>query len=42
MGNSNKALVDFPDGPVFKNPPANTGVVGSISGPEKFHMLQRN
>ena len=42
MGNSNKALMDFPYGPVVKNPPANTGVVGSIPDPEKFHMLQSN
>lgn len=26
-------LLDFPEGPVVKSPPANPGDVGSISGP---------
>ena len=29
---------DFPGGPVHRNPPANTGDTGSISGPGRFHM----
>ena len=29
---------DFPGGPVVKNPPANAGDMGSISGPERFHL----
>ena len=32
----------FPGGPVVKNPPANAGDMGSVSGPERFHMLQSN
>ena len=28
---------DFPGGPVVKNPPANTGHAGSVSGPRRFH-----
>ena len=31
---------DFPGGTVDKNPPANAGDTGSISGPGRFHMLQ--
>ena len=31
---------DFPGGPVVKNPPANTGDMGLISGLGRFHMLQ--
>ena len=30
---------DFPGGPVFKNPPANTGDMGSIPGQGELHML---
>ena len=30
----------FPGGTVVKNPPANTGDIGSSSGPGRFHMLQ--
>ena len=41
MGNSNKAFVDFPDGPVVKNPPANTGEVGPIPGPGRFHVSEQ-
>ena len=33
---------DFPGGPVVKNPPANAGDMGSIPGPERFHMLWGN
>ena len=29
---------DFPDGPVVKNLPCNAGDMGSIPGPERFHM----
>ena len=35
-----KPLWDFPGGPVVKNPPANAGDVGSISGQGRFHMLR--
>ena len=31
--------LDFPDGPVVKNLPANAGDTGSIPGPGRFHML---
>ena len=31
-----------PGGTVDKNPPANTGDMGSIPGPERFHILQGN
>ena len=30
--------MDFPDGPVVKNPHANAVDTGMISGPERFHM----
>ena len=33
---------DFPGGAVVKNPPANAGGTGSIPGPGRSHMLQRN
>ena len=33
---------DFPGGPVVRIPPANTGDMGSIPGPGRFHMLQGN
>ena len=33
---------DFPDGPVVKNLPANAEDMGSIPGPEMFHMLWGN
>ena len=35
----NKAIGDLPGGPVVKNPPANAGNTGLISGPGSFHML---
>ena len=37
-----KKIQDFPGGPVVKNLPANAGDMGSIPGPERFHMLQGN
>ena len=30
--------MDFPGGAVNKNPSANAGDIGSISGPGRFHM----
>ena len=33
---------DFPGGTVDKNLPSNAGDMGSIPGPERFHMLQNN
>ena len=33
-----KEKQDLPDGPVVKNLPANTGQVGSTSGPRRSHM----
>ena len=38
----NKTRKDFPGGAVVKNPPANTGDMGSIPGPGKSHMPQNN
>ena len=35
-------LRDFPGGAMDKNPPANTGDIGSIPGPGRFHMLGSN
>ena len=37
-----KYLLDFPDGPVIKNPPANAGDGGLIPGLGRSHMLQNN
>ena len=34
----NICKLDFPSGPVVKNPLANAGDTGSIPGPERFHM----
>ena len=34
--------MDFPDGTVDKNPPANAGDTDSIPSPGRFHMLQGN
>ena len=31
---------DFPGGLAVKNPPADAGDIGSIPGPERFHMLR--
>ena len=33
---------DFLGGAVDRNPPANARDMGSIPGPERFHMLQSN
>ena len=33
---------DIPVGTVVKNLPASAGDIGSISGPERFHMSQSN
>ena len=37
-----KATVDFPDGAVVKNPPANAGDTSSMPGPGRSHMLWSN
>ena len=37
-----KRNADFPGGSVVKNPPANAGDTGSISGPERFHVPWNN
>ena len=34
--------VDFPGGTADKNLPANAADMGSISGPERFHIPQSN
>ena len=34
--------MDFPGGPVVKNPPVNAENMGSIPGPGRFHMLRGN
>ena len=33
-------FMDYPDGPVVKNPPANAGDMGSIPGLERYHIPQ--
>ena len=33
-----KLIMDFPGGPVVKNPPANAGETGLILGPGRSHM----
>ena len=33
-------ILDFPGGPVVKNPPANAGDTGSVAGPGRFRMLE--
>ena len=33
---------DFPGGSAVKNPPANAGDTGSITGPGRSHMLRSN
>ena len=38
----NTGILDFPGGPVLKNPPANAGNTGAISGPRRFHIPQSN
>ena len=42
QGKQPEVLEDFPGGRVVKNLPANTGDVGSIPGPGRFHMLWSN
>ena len=37
-----KPFGGFPGGTVVKNPPANAGDMGSISGPGRSHMPQGN
>ena len=37
-----KSDLDFPGGPVVKNPPANAGNMGMIPGSGRFHMLEGN
>ena len=39
---SRRKYEDFPSGTVDKNPPCNTGDMGSIPGPGGFHMPQSN
>ena len=33
-------MLDFPGGPVVKNPPANAGDTGLIPGQGRFHVQQ--
>ena len=35
-------MIGLPGGLAVKNPPANAGVTGLISGPGKFHVLRGN
>ena len=35
-------LLDFPGGPMLKNPPANIGDTGSTPAPGRVHMPQGN
>ena len=42
MKHKNKSREDFRGGPVAENRPAGAGDMGSIPGPEKFHMLWGN
>ena len=35
-------FMDFPGGPVVKNPPPNAGDTGFISSQGRFHMLRGN
>ena len=37
-----KQFLDFPGGPLLKNPPANAGDVGLIPAPGGSHMPQSN
>ena len=34
--------LEFPGGPMVKNPPANAGDMGLISGAGRFHMPRGN
>ena len=38
-GDFKNLRVDFPGGPVVKNPPSSVGDIGSILGRGRFHML---
>ena len=40
--NLNMELLDFPGGAVHKSLPANSGDIGSIPGPGRFHMPHSN
>ena len=40
--NKNLMSLDFPDGAVVKNPPANAGDTGSSPGPGRPHMPWSN
>ena len=35
-------MLDFPSGPVIKNPPASAGDMGLIPGLRRLHMLWGN
>ena len=35
-------LLDFPGGPVVKNPPVNAGDTGSVPGPGRPHIPKGN
>ena len=39
---SKKWELDFPGGPVVKNPPADAGDTGSVPGPGRSHMPLSN
>ena len=39
---NNTQSLDFPGGPVVKNPPASAGDMGSTSGPGRSHMSWSN
>ena len=38
-GTVQRIRLDFPGGPVVKNPPASAGDMGSIPGPGRSHIL---
>ena len=40
LKSQNYTLWDFTSGPVVKNPPANAGNMGSISGPGRSQMIK--
>ena len=42
VGNYKRVFRDFPGGVVDKNPPTNSGDMGSIPGPGRSHMLRSN
>ena len=39
---NNRDSLDFPDGPVVEDPPANAEDTGLIPGPGRFHMPWSN